>query len=206
MGKPSKHGVGITVYFIALMALGTFLLYRKNWNFSLLEDALLIGTTTSIIGSFAFISLLWLLKPNISIAKDIAVTNDKGGNTVYLFKLVNNSWFFSLYSVKVNLYLVSQETVDGGINSRFDRLKVKKERITQIPNRLSNGDNAFYAQILTSWEPLEQHLNKKSNHIELQIKAQHALSGFSKVFSQKYHTNSRIKNGRFAHGDNFSVN
>lgn len=206
----NKHTIGAIAYFLVLLGGGAFLLYLKDWDKDFIIEALLFGIVTSVIGSIAFIILLWMLKPSIKISNSIARTKQSDKETgeekdIYLFKIVNNSWFFSLYNLEVSLFVVRKETVEGGINSRFDRLNIKKEKITRIPNKSSDKSDAFYAQILTSSEPLYSHLRRKDNYIELQIMARHALSGFSKVFTQPFHTQSCVSEGEFAHGDNFSI-
>ncbi|MEX2574899.1 MAG: hypothetical protein WD317_11405 [Balneolaceae bacterium] len=168
-------------------------------------DALLVAVLTSVIGSIAFFVLLWMLKPNIGISNQIAHYNGSDDQDIYLFKIINKSWFFCLYNIEVSLSLVRKETVEGGINSRFDPLLIKKNRITQIPNLRSNGDDAFFAQILTSKERLSLLLSSNDRYLELQIMARHALSGFSKVFTKRYHTPSCVVRGKFVHGNDFSI-
>lgn len=201
----NRHGIGILIYWLALVGTGLYILHLKNWDSNYILDALLFGIVISIIGSVAFLVLLWMLKPNIKLAERVAQTEDEEGNEMYLFKIINNSRFFALYNIEVNLFKVTQETVEGGLNSRFDHLEVKKNRITRIPHKSKKDSDAFYAQILTCREPLSDHLRRNNTYIELQIMARHALSGFSKVFDAKFHTQACVENGRFAHGDNLSV-
>lgn len=133
----NRHNLSLIVYFIVLIASGIVILAIKEWDTSFILDAFLFAIITSIIGSIAFILLLWMLKPDIKIATQIAQTS-KDDKNIYLFKFINESWFFALYNVEVHLFSVRNETVNGGYLSKFEPLDIKKSKITKIPRKLSD--------------------------------------------------------------------
>lgn len=193
----------IVVLFFAIVSLSLFF---NNWNWLVLLDAILIGVITSLIGSVAFLMVLWLFKPRIRISKDIAHFNHKKAGEVWAIKIINPSKIFSLHNVSISLYSISEYGVLGGKNGHLTKIDLLKERIEFIPRiKPKEKDNeAAYARLLFTNEDLNKIFDDDESLI-FHVYAKHELSGFSKVFQKRYYSKAVIKNGKFAHGNDFSV-
>lgn len=202
---------------IAIYLLAVYVTYRAiidvDWIANeLFRDSIVIGLSTSLIGSLIFLLILWMLKPSIVISKKIA--HDvylEDMEALYIFKIINNSWFYSVLDCKVTLYKVWERPNDENsskVNTRREKIDLIKEHKNFIPPRLSPTSllnrSAEYAQWFFCEEDLSAVFNDDKK-LQLEVYAKHSLSGFSKIHRRNYNMSRCIQKGLFAHGDNFNI-
>ncbi|MBI2003880.1 hypothetical protein HYS72_00245 [Candidatus Pacearchaeota archaeon] len=164
-----------------------------------------IGISTSLIASIFFIILLSYLKPNLKISPYIAKRHDTRGDNAYFFKIVNKSWFFKAFDIWVELLLIEPFIVEGGTNIRATEIKLKHQNAWCIDSRRSR-EFATYAHLYYTNENIEELWDSERKNLELRVMAKHQLSGFKRVFVQKYYVKHHsIKNGSFKYGNHITI-
>jgi len=174
-------------------------------------EAIVMG----FVGSLFFLAFLFSLKPNIKIADKICFNEEKG---IYYFKMVNMSLLFPLKDVEVSIF--HNEVVEAfgeGNNLITNNVHIKNSNFSHVESILGGLDNKVYAFIVQSDgtiiddinETPETNDNSKSivnvlgeqhNHIELNVYARHALSGFSIQKSQIFKNARHLETGEYQTG------
>ncbi|HET8861570.1 hypothetical protein [Marivirga sp.] len=89
-------------------------------------NSLLTGILTSVI----FLILLYFFRPNIKISDCIA--KDKEDDNIFRFKIINKS-LFSIYDIRVRMFLCNEINGINGKNIKFEELELKVSNIWTIP-------------------------------------------------------------------------
>lgn len=194
----------------------------------LYRDAIVIGLSTSMIGSLLFMSLLWVLKPNFIISDFICHTTRKADKKsiktsetgeevetieqvdedLFLIKVVNNSFFWD--AVEINVNLLSKEKIQVGINddksdTKIRLIPMKKSSMHVIPCiTINNRKEAPFAQIFATSENLYE-IFEQGKTLMFEIYAKHSLSGFSKIRYKNYNKSECVQKTDFEHGYNLGL-
>lgn len=198
---------------IFIASIVTFSLYVSLYTSLLPENinqSLINGVATSIIGSFVFLGLLFILKPNLKISPNIAhyesIEGDKaGGQDAFVFKIVNKSWLFSANDVHVQLFHATFYNVADGRNIRFEEIDLRKSRSKSICGKCFKRSEAGYAHLFATNENIRNVFNNNSDYLMLQVSSKHSLSGFSKMYQKDFYHANCISRGTFAFGDKYKV-
>lgn len=178
------------------------------------------GIMSGIISSIIFLVILFCLKPCIVISDKIATkyVNIDGNDThVFVFKIINKSFLFKVYDIKVNAYVCNDVPNVNGINVTFKDIELKGAN-QWVLNRLNfkhlfqnilRGEKTLqsrcdYACQFFSEENLKSIL-KNNSYISLQVLAKHSFTGFSKVKIMKYRHPSKIIKGSFLSGNSSQI-
>ena len=101
--------------------------------------------------------------------------------------------------------MLQEYNVQKGKNVRQTGIKLIHDFAWHIDSNFYNK-KATYALIFYTKEDLEAKWDSSRISFQLQLIAKHALSGFSRVFTQTYYTKENsIKNGMFEWGNSFNV-
>lgn len=205
----------IGILFLSFITIYILINFPKFIENDVLRESVIIGITTSIIGSSIYTFLLWLLKPSFIISNQIAVSSDpnhiRNTNKIFVFKVINNSWFFDVQDVNVKLYSVKEYPNDENgekYNTKRHEVPLVRDKLNIIPSRTSDSwftnRNAAYAQLFGTEEDLHKILGDQKS-LEFQIYAKHSLSGFATISVKKYKLSRCVRKGMFAHGDKFDI-
>ncbi len=163
-----------------------------------------IGLLSGVVSSMIFLWVLTLMRPNITISKEICKSSDANG-TFYGFKIINNSRFHAL-DLKAELILNTPFNSPGGSNHSCEWITLRKDGLLQFPRYKRNDAGADYALILGTREDLDALWNSSAQYLEVKIYAKHSFSGIYKSFNQKYYTkNSCIMSGMYNFGKTFRI-
>jgi hypothetical protein len=184
----------------------------QNWFFQ--------GIISGVVESSIFLLILFWLKPWIKISDKIAskYVTIKGKEThVYVFKIINKSWFFKVYDIKVNAFVCENVPNVNGMNVIFLDIELKgadqwilnKINRKHLFQNILHGEKTLksrcdYACQFFSSENIATLLNKNS-YISLQVLAKHSLTGFSRVRIMQYYHHSKIVKGSFLSGNSFKI-
>lgn len=162
-----------------------------------------------IIGSFIFLFVvLFLFKPKIKIATFLTDMVNNAGQTIYVFKFVNRS-FFSAHEIKIELHKMRRIPMgSGNVNYEYYPLTLLSNSISHIPARPPFWKkNLAYPHCITvrSTENLNDILADPYTGIMLRVSLKHGLTGLSKVFEQEYGNQEDIKTGKFKPGTKFEI-
>lgn len=183
-----------------------------NIHLSLLDFILAIGS--SFLASLAFLYfILRIYIPRISISQHIIIRPDfeNPQETVYLFKILNISWF-SAYEVNIELTkLIKIPNSDNQMDVRITVLALKKNHLAHIPKHISSKrikktHFAPHAILFRTSEDLEGILNDDSRSVELQVSLRHGLTGLSRVYKREFARPGAICKGKeFKFGNDLGV-
>jgi len=162
------------------------------------------GLISGIISSLLFFWMMSMLRPSITISKQLCkYADDKG--IFYGFKLLNHSSYNAL-DLKVELILNTPVNSHGGSNHSCEWIKLRKDGLLTFSRYKKQDNTADYALVLGTRQNLELIWSKDSQYIEVKVHAKHSFSGIYKSFNQKYFTkNTCIKDGMFNFGLTFDI-
>ena len=158
---------------------------------------LLVGALGSLIASAVFFGGLYRLRPRLMLSPKIAKTTYEG-KIVYAFKIIN-SGRRDVVGIRAELLLIEPQVVKGGVGKNILQFSLDRDHWFYLPPVTKVGADLITSFEFITTENLEEEWSKrKSSYLQLRIYAQDALSGFSRVFSQTYHSQDDICLGRFA--------
>jgi len=150
--------------------------------------SIIIGFVASIISSISFVFLLYFLRPKIKISPYISCDVGQNGNMRYRVKFINLSRRSAL-DVHVRLKLCNTKNVPYGSIVTAKSIPFKVNHIFVLPGYNSDYQYEEYGRRLVTEEDLEYLWNDEDNqYLVLKIVAKDAISGFSRVFSQRFRT------------------
>lgn len=183
------------------------------------SSAIITGVLASSIASFLFILILFRVRPQFSISPHLAKDTDPNTNeTVFVFKVKNNSPFFKIYDLKCSIGVFeiipshnSEDTkrtddkVDLINDNKWVLARFNIRHISQWLNREKKltTRSDYAAQFGTKFDLKTVIENRKM--IRVEAIAKHPLSGFSKVKFEEYKHISQIVNGSFCSGNSFKI-
>jgi hypothetical protein len=176
-------------------------------------ESLITGIATSIVFLFA----LSRLKPNIKICNKIS-EEEMGGVTHFGVKVINKSWFFKVYDIKVKLQ--SERLVPSENNEDYhtDDIILRKDN-TWLLNRFNirhcfqdfifkrsrlKKRTDYSVQFFTK-EDLNV-LVDSNKRIKFEVLARHSLSGFSVVKTYTFRHKNDLVKGSFLSGNTAFIN
>ncbi len=159
--------------------------------------------TISITASVIFLVLLFVLRPNIKIAKKISYHDNK-----YCIKTISRS-FIRLYDIKFQLTIKHSLGNPGGKNVRYTRLKLKHDTKLTYPRRpFFEKKSEFFehAVLVTIDDDVRQIWTNESDTLEFIVIAKHGLSSFAKIYRVEYQDKGTdIVDGKFKWGNTMEI-
>ena len=172
-----------------------------------------LGSIIAGISSSAlFLFALSRLKPKIEICDKISL-EIREGEPHFGFKIINKSWFFKVYDLKVRLY--SLKVIPSETNEDFhcDELTLRKDN-TWVLNRFNIRhilqDFIFGTKRLKKRTDYAVQFFTKENlnnlvdtdkRIRFEVLAKHSLSGFSVVKTYTFRHKNDLVKGSFLSGN-----
>lgn len=169
------------------------------------DTNILIGVLSSVVSSFVFLFLMFMMRPKLIISELIAKTVIDG-RTAFVIKIVNPSWW-RLYDIHAELVHIKLENASGGQNVHLKRMRLVNCHLWSINSVHSwRADiNAEYAALYVCLEDLEV-LWTNDTMIEFRIIAKYSFSGFSRVMRRRfYRSQSSIREGAFKFGNSLEI-
>lgn len=149
---------------------------------------ILTGVFSSIAASALFLWYLIKMRPNIEISPCIAMTKEEGGKPVYRLKIVNRTPR-PIINVHCQLLVTQGRTVPGGIMLTGKQIKLTQDHVFQIPKFDVKEKDAHYARRFICREDIDSLWQDESgSYLRFVIMATDSFTGFSRVFSQEFHT------------------
>ncbi|WP_347373681.1 hypothetical protein [Aequorivita sp. Q41] len=181
-----------------------------------------IGSIIAGVASSAlFLFALSRLKPKIKICEKISIeereNEDDEMETHFGFKVVNKSWFFKVYDIKVRLYSIELVPSENNEDFHCEEITLRKNE-TWILNRF-NIRHCFqdlifnerrlkkrtdYAVQFFSKEKLND-LVGSNKRLRFEVLAKHSLSGFSVVKIYTFRHKNDLINGSFLSGNTSKI-
>jgi hypothetical protein len=181
--------------------------YERN------SESLITGIVTSIVFLFA----LSRLKPNVKICDKIS-EEEMDGISNFGVKVINKSWFFKVYDIKVRLQ--SEKLVPSENNEDYhtDDIILRKDH-TWLLNRFNvrhccqdlifkrkrlKKRTDYCVQFFT-----KENLNilvESNKRIKFEVLAKHSLSGFSVVKTYTFRHKNDLVKGSFLSGNTALIN
>src|SRR5690554_522364 len=168
--------------------------------------SIIAGITSSALFLFA----LSRLKPKINISEKISIeereNEQKKMETHFGFKVINKSWFFKVYDIKVRLYSIELIPSENNEDFHCEEIELRKNE-TWVLNRFYIGhccqDFIFGERRLRKRTDYAVQFFSKKNlnnlvgtnkRLRFEVLAKHSLSGFSvvKIYTFR-HKNDLIK-------------
>lgn len=169
-------------------------------------ESLLSGVISGVVASGLFYWYMTKMRPSIFICDNIVKSSDTTG-LFYAFKIYNNSRFFDVLDLKIEVYVKTPFNAHGGQNYNLEKIELKKDHVMLLPRcSKANEPDASYALIVTTRVDVEKLWLSDSQHVEIHIHGRHSFSGASKSYSKKFYTKrNSIKEGMFNFGKTNSV-
>jgi len=178
-----------------------------TWNFWL-HNAITTGIISSIMASFVFLFLIFCLRPRVTISEHLARYVDKDGNKIFLFKIINRS-YFKIVDLQTKMLILTPIGTYGGNNLKIEYLKLKTDKIWYLDRRnnfFKKSEHATFAIIFSCLDDLDAIWNHKNGSIlHIEVICKHGLSGFNKVITRNYHSDTEIKNGYYKYGNSTEI-
>ena len=160
---------------------------------------IIVGVLSGLLASLIFYISLRAIKPNIIISNKIAKTGDK-----FVIKVVNKSKRDAI-DIKAEFLLMSPVSVPNGIIWRRKRIFLKTDYLMILPQYDKKDKDANYAFRFTTQENLFEIWEKEHQYLVFKLIAKDEVSGFGKVFVQKYYTKKDIIEGSFEFGESLKI-
>jgi hypothetical protein len=169
-----------------------------------------IGIASSIIGSFIFIYLLLIsIRPKIRISDKICYSQQENKvgemKLYYIFKIVNNSRWHSIYDLKFTLKSrIPYQVNDGDKTSyRFKDIKITKNNLEHLAKRKKEINYADNAYLLGTELNIKDIISEKFCSVELCVSSKHGLSNINRTIKERFKNKNDIKdNHEFIFGTN----
>ena len=168
-------------------------------------ESIVIGLLSSIIASFNFLILMFMMRPKVVISDLIARTiyDEK---KAFVVKIINRSWW-KVYDIHAELVYLKFENVTGGQNLSLKHLTLTKDHLwsTNRFSRWQRDTNAEYAALYVCLDDLDA-LWSNDSMIEFRVIAKHSFSGFIRVIKRRYYrARSTIRDGSFKFGNSLEI-
>jgi hypothetical protein len=165
-------------------------------------ENLFIGVVSGVVASAIFLLLLFTLRPKLVFSNLIA---DPEGGAKFVFKILNKSKYAAL-DLEIQVSIVTPYATPGGETVwAHQDISLRKNTLFELPRFSKNDIEAKYALRFSTQQNLRSICNSASEYVVVKVKARHGLSGFSRVFSKKYHPKTDIAVGQHEFGDALGV-
>lgn len=175
-------------------------------------ESLLAGFITSVF----FLVVLSRLKPKLRICDKIS-GEIRDGEPHFGFKVINKSWFFKVYDLKVKLNSLRVMPSENNEDYHCDELSLRKDNtwvLKRFNPRHTFQDWMFgtkrlkkrtdYAVQFFTKEPLNG-LVDTNKRIRFEVLAKHSLSGFSVVKTYTFRHKNDLVTGSFLSGNTAKI-
>lgn len=168
--------------------------------------SVLSGVISGVVASILFYIYMRQLRPDIKLCKYIAQFQ-RGDQTYYAFKLYNNSRWFSVLELRIEVVIRTPFNSDGGKNYRLERIQLKNYKYMILPRYKKGDESGGYALVVTTKDDIASLWSEENQNIMFRVHGRHSFSGasksFHKIFWQK---GTSIKKGMFTFGKTDDVN
>ncbi len=166
-------------------------------------ETILVGILSSVAASCIFLLCLYQLRPSIDFSPCIADQSAAIGVTEYAFKIVNRSKW-SAVDLDIEVSLVTPIAIAGGTALKNTPIVLRKNHLFELQGYDKKDKDGRYALRFVTTDDLNNICKTESDYYVASVKARHAFSGFTKVFSQQF-IKSNIKKGKHAFGLDVAV-
>lgn len=168
--------------------------------------SIVIGILASLMSSLVYLAVMWQLRPKIGISSYVSHSLRDGGEHLYQMKFINRS-YRSAVDIRIRLKRTRTSVVPDGIIFSSKQLHLSTDDVFELPGYHRKDKEAHYARRVSIWEDLDVvWADDTKQYLVLQIIAKDSLSGFSRVFTQRFHTKRRsIKEGSHVFGKSLDV-
>ena len=167
-------------------------------------EAVLIGISSSILASAITILIMSNLRPRIEIISSIAKDTALDQRPYYAIKVLNKGRR-DVVHVKAELMLMNEREVGGKNIHITQEIGLTKPDILTI-RRYQKGGKSFSYRFSTYEDLDEKWPDDSTSYLRFRIYAVDSLSGFGKVFTQRFKGKKRsILSGRFAGADSGEI-
>lgn len=166
-----------------------------------------IGVLASSVASLVFLGAMSKLKPKIEISPYISTNVGEDGKQRYRVKFVNRSHRAAI-DIRARLKISKPISIPKGVIVNSNEIKLSTSYVFELPGYRPNDPEAQYAWRLVTLDDLDAMWDDDtSQYLVLQLIAKDSLSGFSRVFVQRFHTKrNSIINGSHVFGESLEVN
>ena len=166
--------------------------------------SLIVGISASFLASYAFLHFFLLKKvPTLTLSKQIC--KERGKDVKYFFKFVNHT-NVPIFDIWLRAVLCTPVGKTDGQDVRARELKLRSSRYSHVPCEQKTDHNAIHAVQVRCLDDLEELWISESSYVRFEVVAKHELSGFSKVYTETYHSKELIVEGKFGFGNELNVN
>jgi hypothetical protein len=164
---------------------------------------------TGLLASLFFLIIASRFRPRLKISTHIAKMPpsafgncNSGACTGYAVKVLNTSHASSI-EIKARMSLVSQSHVKGGFIGASEDFTLRKSELFELPGKGKDPEDSAFRFV--THDNIE--LNWDDDHyFVLSLFAKHALTGFGKVFTQRYDfRGDSVKEGVFDRGESMEI-
>jgi hypothetical protein len=168
-------------------------------------ETIVVGLLSGVVSSFAFLALLFSMRPKVAIS-DLIARTIYDGQKAFVIKIINRTWW-RLYDIQAELAHLKFENVTGGQNVYSKPLDLKKNHIWAVNSRHAwrSDVNAEYAVLFVCLSDLDT-LWTSDSMLEFRVMARHSFSGFSSLMKRRfYRAQSSIREGAFKFGNSLEI-
>jgi hypothetical protein len=169
------------------------------------------GLTYGIVASFLFIFLLlWLLRPFIKIAPQIASHIDEHGKPCFRFKFYNCS-LFDAHDVIVNLRIAEAVPASPyGFDVLVSNVELTTSKFPFMPrwrrqNIAKKTNLAPHCIQVKTYEDINAILSDKNKSLQIRVILKHELTGLSRNYISSFNKTSSIVKGEYEFGNSFTI-
>jgi hypothetical protein len=166
-------------------------------------ETIVVGVLSSVAASVIFLVCLYQLRPKILFSNFIADQSDNGKKE-FAFKILNDSRW-SAVDLEIELSCITPITISNGTALAHEVLPLKKNSLFELPGYSKKDIDAKYALRFTTYVDLTSVCKSQSEYLLVKIKARHAISGFTKVFTHKFSPKHVVKKGRHEFGKGLDI-
>lgn len=164
---------------------------------------------TGLLASLFFLIIASRFRPKFQISTQIAKMPPSafggaspGPCTGYAVKVLNTSRT-SAVEIKARMSLVHESHVEGGFIGASVDFVLRKSELFELPGKGDDAENSAFRFV--THDDIERDWDRY-HYVVFSLFAKHALTGFGKVFTQKYHLRgTSIKDGEFARGESMDI-
>ena len=176
-----------------------------EWVIQILQ-LVVVPISIGLLTSLLFLIIISRFRPNIQISTNIAKVASKkySGKMAYVVKIVNKSRRAAV-DVKARLAMVQEKIVPDGSIMRTTDFELEKDSQFEIPGFDKKEPEASAFRFVT-YDDVETKWNDDKASLMFVVYAKDSLTGFGKVFTQKYYLKRMtLKEGSFKAGVSMEI-
>jgi hypothetical protein len=168
--------------------------------------SIILGVLSSLVASIVFLLAISRLRPRVKISESIAKGRSAVNADIYLIKVVNRGPR-PIINIKARLQLIRPINVPNGAIEQFVDIPLIGSDPLELVAFSKEDDMESYAYRFSTDDDLDTHwADDQYTYLRFTIFATDALSGFGKVFTQKYRLKRIVlKEGDFVKGQELMI-